>query len=89
MIRKVVTSRTELERIAERFNLYPQTRDRNAPMEETVSEMLKHISVKQNAASQTINDFTVHFRHPDPVKAREVAQELTTRIINANSDQKY
>jgi uncharacterized protein involved in exopolysaccharide biosynthesis len=87
MIRKLVTSRTELQRIIERFDLYPQLAARNAPMEETVTEMLKHISVKQNAASQTINDFTVHFRHPDPVKARDVAQELTTRIINAHSDQ--
>ncbi len=85
-IRKLVTSRTELQRFIERFDLYPQMRQRNAPMEETVNEMLKHIIVKQNAASQTINDFTVHFRHPDPVKARDVAQDLTTRIINANSD---
>ncbi len=85
-IRKLVTSRTELQRIVERFELYPQMRERNVPMEETVNEMLKHIIVKQNAASQTINDFTVHFRHHDPVKARDVAQELTTRIINANSD---
>ncbi|NOT63012.1 MAG: hypothetical protein HOP19_22620 [Acidobacteria bacterium] len=86
MIRKLVTSRTELQRLFERFDLYPQMRERSAPMEETVNEMLKHIDVKQTAASQTINNFTVHYRHPDPVKARDVAQELTTRIINANSD---
>ena len=85
-IRKLVTSRTALQRLIERFDLYPQMVSRNVPMEETVTEMLKHIIVKQNAASQTINDFTVHFRHPDPVKARDVAQELTTHIINANSD---
>ena len=86
MIRKVVTSRTELQRLIERFDLYPQITSRKAPMEETVTEMLKHITVNQTAASQTINNFTVHFRHPDPVKARDIAQELTTRIINANSD---
>jgi polysaccharide chain length determinant protein (PEP-CTERM system associated) len=85
-IRKLVTSRTELERLIERFDLYPEMRKRNAATEEIVNEMLKHIDVKQNAVSQTINYFSVHFVHADPLKARDVTQELTTRIINANSD---
>ena len=85
-LQKLVTSRTELQRLIERFDLYPEQRKQNMPVETLVERMVKQVDLKTQSASQGIYAFTVSFRHADPTKARDVAAELTTRIINANSD---
>lgn len=85
-LQKLVTSRTELQRLIERFKLYPEQLSQNVPVETLVERMVKQIDLKTQSAAAGVYAFTVSFRHADPSKARDVTAELTTRIINANSD---
>jgi polysaccharide chain length determinant protein (PEP-CTERM system associated) len=86
MIQKLVTSRTELRRLIDRFSLYPELRRQNLPDEVLVQRMVRQIDVKPLNGPQGTFAFNISFRDPDPVAARDVTAELTTRIINANSD---
>jgi polysaccharide chain length determinant protein (PEP-CTERM system associated) len=85
-IQKLVTSRSELQRLIERFDLYPEQRKQNAPIEGIVERMIRQIDVKTQSASQGVYAFTISFRHAKPEKARDVTAELASRIIYANSD---
>jgi polysaccharide chain length determinant protein (PEP-CTERM system associated) len=85
-LQKLVTSRTELQRLIERFNLYPEQRQQNAPVEALVERMAKQIEIKPQSAAQGVYAFTISYRYAVPDQARDVTAELTSRLINANSD---
>lgn len=86
-IQKQVTSRTELQRIINRFGLYKELLDRNTAVEVVIEEMSRHITVRpQNSATGT-NAFTISYRGGDPRTVRDVTAELAARFIDANSDE--
>ncbi|MBK9315671.1 MAG: hypothetical protein IPM55_15715 [Acidobacteria bacterium] len=86
-IQKQVTSRTELQRIINRFGLYPEMSAKNAPVELIVDEMLRHITVRPFSASSGIYAFSIAYIGPDPMTVRDVTAELAGRFIDANSDE--
>jgi polysaccharide chain length determinant protein (PEP-CTERM system associated) len=83
-IQKQVTSRTELQRIINRFGLYKEMVERNAPIEQVIDEMQRHIFVSTSAGTST---FTISYQGPDPRTVRDVTAELAARFIDANSDE--
>ncbi len=86
-IQKQVTSRTELQRIINRFGLYKEMIERNTPIELVIDEMQRHIFVRLQSTSAGANAFTIAFRGPDPRAIRDVTAELAARFIDANSDE--
>ena len=86
-IQKQVTSRTELQRIINRFGLYKELTERNTAIELVIEEMSRHISVRPQSTSTGTNAFTIAFQGPDPRTVRDVTAELAARFIDANSDE--
>src|SRR5262245_22996720 len=86
-IQKQVTSRTELQRILNRFGLYQEMTNRGLPIELVIDEMLKHIAVKPFSANSGIYAFSISFLGSDPRTVRDVTAELAARFIDANSDE--
>ncbi|MFN8001009.1 MAG: hypothetical protein U0X75_08355 [Acidobacteriota bacterium] len=86
-IQKQVTSRTELQRIINRFGLYQEMTSRNVPIELVIDEMNRHIFVRPFSASSGIYAFSLSFRGADPRTVRDVTAELAARFIDANSDE--
>jgi polysaccharide chain length determinant protein (PEP-CTERM system associated) len=86
-IQKQVTSRTELQRIINRFGLYKELTERNTAIELVIEEMSRHISVRPQGSSSGTNAFTIAFQGGDPRTVRDVTAELAARFIDANSDE--
>lgn len=86
-IQKQVLSRTELQRIINRFGLYKDMIDRGAPIELVIDEMVRHIVVTPYSASSGVYAFQLAYRGGDPRTVRDVAAELAARFIDANSDE--
>ena len=86
-IQKQVTSRTELQRIINRYGLYQELTSRNVPLEVVIDEMLRHIYVRPFSASSGVYAFSISFRGSDPRTVRDVVADLAARFIDANSDE--
>jgi polysaccharide chain length determinant protein (PEP-CTERM system associated) len=86
-IQKQVLSRTELQRIINRFGLYKDMTDRGAPIELVIDEMVRHVAVTPYSASSGVYAFQLAYRGGDPRTVRDVAAELAARFIDANSDE--
>jgi polysaccharide chain length determinant protein (PEP-CTERM system associated) len=86
-IQKQVTSRTELQRLINRYGLYPELMARNTPIELVIDEMNRFIFVQPYSASSGIYAFQISYRGPDPRTIRDVTAELAARFIDANSDE--
>jgi polysaccharide biosynthesis transport protein len=86
-IQKQVTSRTELQRIITRHGLYRDLTSRGFPIELVIDEMHKDISVRPFHAVSGIYAFSISYRGADPRTVRDVAAELASRFIDANSDE--
>ena len=77
-----VTSRTNLERIIEQFNLYPLARER-LPMETVVGGMRKKIHIDNPRAART-NAFILSYEGADPILITKVVNALANIFIEAN-----
>ena len=86
-IQKQVTSRTELQRLINRYNLYPEIIARGTPIELVIDEMNRFIYVQPYSAPSGIYAFQISYRGPDPRTVRDVTAELAARFIDANSDE--
>jgi polysaccharide chain length determinant protein (PEP-CTERM system associated) len=86
-IQKQVLSRTELQRIINRFGLYKEMTDRGLPIELVIDEMSKHIAITPFSASSGVYAFQIAYRGSEPRTVRDVTAELASRFIDANSDE--
>lgn len=86
-IGQMVVSRTSLEPMIEKYNLYAAERRRGAPMDSLVERMrTRDINVDINTSRNDItNGFNIYFRGPDPQTAQAVAAELATKYVNAQT----
>ena len=86
-IGQVVVSRTSLEPLIEKFNLYADERRRRVPMDALVERMrTRDITVKINTGRNDVtNGFNISFRAPDPRSAQAVAAELASKYVNAQT----
>ncbi|HSP61968.1 MAG TPA: Wzz/FepE/Etk N-terminal domain-containing protein [Pyrinomonadaceae bacterium] len=82
-ISQVVTSRSSLQPLLEKYDLYHDERLRAEPMEMLIDAMRKQIKVEVNTSRNEItNGFNITYRGRDPKSTQAVAGELASRYID-------
>src|SRR5438067_361389 len=82
-ISQVVTSRSSLQPLMEKYDLYHEERLRGEPMELLIDGMRKQIKVEVNTTRNEItNGFNITYRGPDPKTTQAVAAELAGKYID-------
>jgi len=82
-IAQVVTSRSSLEPLVEKYRLYKEERLRGQPMEVTIDMLRKDINVEVNTSRNDItNGFNITFHGRDPKTTQAVTAELASKYIN-------
>src|SRR3989440_6395515 len=82
-ISQVVTSRSSLQPLMEKYDLYKDERRRGEPMELLIDSMRKQIKVEVNTSNHEItNGFNITYRGRDPKSTQAVAAELASKYIN-------
>jgi polysaccharide chain length determinant protein (PEP-CTERM system associated) len=86
-ITQEVTSRTALEPMIERYNLYPAERRRGASMDELVERMrTKDIKLTLNTSRNDItNGFSLAFRGQEPRTTQTVTEALAAKYVTAQT----
>jgi polysaccharide chain length determinant protein (PEP-CTERM system associated) len=78
-----VTSRTSLEQIIERLNLYPGARER-LPMETVVGAMRRKIQIDGLGSTTRSNTFKLSYEGADPILITKVVNALANIFIEEN-----
>jgi len=80
-----ILSRTRLQSIIDKFNLYPKER-KQKDSESLVEHMREDIQIElvESPDKRELNAFRVSYRAPSPQLAHDVADELTSLFINEN-----
>src|SRR5580765_6067141 len=82
-ISQVVTSRSSLQPLMEKYDLYKDERRRGEPMEILIDQMRKQIKVEVNTSRNEItNGFNISYRGRDPKSTQAVAAELASRYVD-------
>ena len=87
-ISQVVASRSSLEPLVEKYDLYKVERRRGEPMESIVDMMRDDIKVTINTTRNEItNGFDISYRYRDPKVTQAVTAELASKYISAQAQQ--
>ncbi|HEV2904159.1 MAG TPA: GNVR domain-containing protein, partial [Pyrinomonadaceae bacterium] len=82
-ISQVVTSRSSLQPLVEKYDLYKEERLRGDAMEEVMERMRRGIKVEVNTSRNDItNAFNITYRGRDPKSTQAVAGELASRYVD-------
>lgn len=82
-ISQVVTSRSSLQPLVEKYDLYKEERRRGEAMEVIIDQMRKGIKVEVNTSRNDItNAFNITYRGRDPKTTQAVASELASRYVD-------
>src|SRR5437879_8555339 len=82
-ISQVVTSRSSLQPLVEKYDLYRDERQRGEPMEVIIDQMRKSIKVEVNTSRNDItNGFNITYHGRDPKSTQAVAAELASKYID-------
>jgi polysaccharide chain length determinant protein (PEP-CTERM system associated) len=82
-ISQVVTSRSSLQPLVDKYDLYKEERRRGEPMEGIIEVMRKGITVEVNTSRNDItNAFNITYRGRDPKTTQAVAGELASRYVD-------
>jgi polysaccharide chain length determinant protein (PEP-CTERM system associated) len=83
-----VTSRTTLEPLITKYNLYAKERAMGEPMDALVERMrTRDIEVKLNTSrNEVTNGFFLSFRGPDPRVTKAVTEELASKYTRAQTE---
>src|SRR5215213_3649794 len=88
-ITQVVTSRSSLEPLVQKYDLYKAERLRGAAMEGVIDMMRAEIKVTPNTSRNDItNGFNIIYRYRDPRTTQAIAAELAAKYINAQTNDK-
>jgi polysaccharide chain length determinant protein (PEP-CTERM system associated) len=86
-ISQVVTSRSSLQPLIEKYRLYEIERMRGEPMESVIDRMRRDIKVELNTTRNDItNGFNLTYRGQDPRTTQHVTEELASKYVNAQTD---
>jgi succinoglycan biosynthesis transport protein ExoP len=86
-ISQVVTSRSSLQPLVEKYHLYEAERASGEPMESVVDRMRKDIKVELNTTRNDItNGFNITYRGRDPRATQVVTGELASKYVNAQTE---
>jgi polysaccharide chain length determinant protein (PEP-CTERM system associated) len=82
-ISQVVTSRSSLQPLMEKYDLYKEERRRGEPMELLIDSMRKQINVVVNTSNHDItNGFNITYRGRDPKSTQLVAAEIASKYVD-------
>ena len=82
-ISQVVTSRSSLEPLVVKYDLYKTERLRGEPMESVIAMMRKDIKVEVNTSRNDItNGFNITFKNREPRVTQAVTGELASKYID-------
>ncbi|MEO8434659.1 MAG: GNVR domain-containing protein [Pyrinomonadaceae bacterium] len=82
-ITQVVTSRSSLQPLLEKYDLYQTEKERGDAMEVLIARMRKDIDVKVNTSRNDItNGFNITYRGRDPKTTQAVTAELASKYVN-------
>ena len=85
-IAQVVQSRSSLEPLVEKYDLYKAERMRGEPMEGVIDIMREDIIVNLNTSRNDItNGFDISFKYRDPKITQDVTSELAGKYISAQT----
>src|SRR6185295_4161048 len=85
-IAQVVTSRSQLEPLVKKYELYRTERVRGEAMESVIDKMRKDIRVEVNTSRNDItNGFIIAFRYRDPKMAQAITAALAGKYISAQT----
>lgn len=85
-IAQVVQSRSSLEPLVEKYDLYKAERMRGEPMEGVIDIMREDIIVNLNTSRNDItNGFDISFKYRDPKITQAVTSELAGKYISAQT----
>jgi len=83
-INQEVLSRSSLEPMVQKYDLYKQERAANLPMELIIEKMYKNIKVDlEEMGYQKVAAFRIRYRDRDPQATRNVTAELASKYVNA------
>src|SRR4026208_1183457 len=86
-ITQVVTSRSSLEPLINKYELYGRERQRGMAMEEAIDIMRDDIRVEVNKTRLDITDgFDIKFRYRDPKVTQAVTSELASKYVSAQTN---
>jgi polysaccharide chain length determinant protein (PEP-CTERM system associated) len=86
-INQVVTSRSQLEPLVNKYELYRLERSRGEPMETVINNLRDNIRVAVNTSRNDItNGFNIAFRYRDPKIAQAITAELASKYINVQTN---
>lgn len=82
-ITQIVSSRSSLEPLVEKYDLYKTERLRGVPMEAIMETMRRDIDVEVNTSRNDItNGFNLTYRYRDPRITQAVTRELASKYID-------
>ncbi len=83
-INQEVLSRSSLEPMVQKYDLYKSERNSGVPMELIVEKMYKNIKVElEESGEQKVAAFRLRYRDRDPQATRNVTAELASKYVNA------
>jgi polysaccharide chain length determinant protein (PEP-CTERM system associated) len=86
-ITQVVTSRSSLEPLVEKYELYRTERARGEAMENVIASIRDDIKVEINTSRNDItNGFNISFRYRDPRAAQAITSELASKYISEQAN---
>jgi len=86
-ISQVVTSRSSLQPLVEKYDLYKEERQRGEAMEVIIDSMRKGIRVEVNTSRNDVtNAFNITYRGRDPKTTQAVAAELASKYIDQQTE---
>jgi polysaccharide chain length determinant protein (PEP-CTERM system associated) len=87
-INQEVLSRSSLEPMVQKYDLFKPERQSGMPMELIVEKMYKNIKVElEESGDQKVAAFRIRYRDRDPQAARNVVAELASKYVNAQVQQ--
>ncbi|MGB2751828.1 MAG: Wzz/FepE/Etk N-terminal domain-containing protein [Pyrinomonadaceae bacterium] len=87
-INSEVLSRSSLEPMVQKYDLYKSERATGMPMELVIDKMYKNIKVElEEGGDQKVAAFRIRYRDRDPQAARNVTAELASKYVNAQVKQ--
>lgn len=85
-IAQIVTSRSSLEPLIDKYELYKTERLRGEPIEGVLAMMRRDINVEVNTSRNDItNGFNISYRYRDPRLAQTITSELASKYINVQT----
>jgi polysaccharide biosynthesis transport protein len=82
-----VLSRSSLEPLIAKYELYKFEKSQGVPMELLIEKMKNNIKVETDKTNEKVSAFTLKFQDRDPRKTQQVTGELASRYVSTQIDQ--